>query len=171
MSSRLIVFEGPEGAGKTTQLQLLARWFDARGEQVVTLREPGGTPIGDEIRRLVLDPARTMTMRTEALLFIASRAELIDSVVRPALDRGSTVLVDRFLLSTYAYQGAGRGIGDDELRAANRVATRDLAPTLTLLLHLPAGEGLARVALRGAPDRMERSDAAFHDRIERAFEV
>src|SRR5487761_2353808 len=104
----LIVFEGAEGAGKTTQLRRLASWLESGGRVVHALREPGGTPLGDEIRRLLLDPASDITPRAEALLFMASRAQLVQSLVRPALAAGHVVLLDRFFLSTYAYQGGGR---------------------------------------------------------------
>src|SRR3954469_24101684 len=137
----LIVFEGPEGAGKSTQLRLLADWLGQRGHKVVAVREPGGTVIGDEIRRLLLDPASEMVPRTEALLFMASRAQLVEREIRPALEQGSIVLVDRFFLSTYAYQGDGRGIPEADLRAANGVATNGLVPNLVLLLTLPVAEG------------------------------
>src|SRR3954471_18367609 len=151
----LIVFEGPEGAGKSTQLRLLADWLWQRGHKVVAVREPGGTVIGDEIRRLLLDPASEMVPRTEALLFMASRAQLVEREIRPALDSGAIVLVDRFFLSTYAYQGDGRGLSEDELRAANRMSTSGLVPDRTLLLTLPPEDGLARAMRRGEHDRME----------------
>src|SRR3954468_18519204 len=120
----LIVFEGPEGAGKSTQLRLLADWLGQRGHDVVAVREPGGTVIGDEIRRLLLDPASDIVPRAEALLFMASRAQLVEREIRPALDSGSVVLVDRFFLATYAYQGVGRGIPETELQVANAMATQ-----------------------------------------------
>ncbi len=166
----LIVFEGAEGAGKSTQLRRLADWIGARGRDVVAVREPGGTVVGDEIRRLLLDPASDIVPRTEALLFMASRAQLVEREIRPALDAGAVVLVDRFFLSTYAYQGDGRGLPEEELRVANRMATTGLVPDLTLLLTLGVEEGLARAARRGAHDRMEQAALAFHERVARAFE-
>ena len=169
---QLIVFEGAEGTGKSTQLRLLAEWLGARGRDVVAVREPGGTVIGDEIRRLVLlDPTADLTPRTEAFLFMASRAQLVEREIRPALERGTTVLVDRFFLSTYAYQGVGRGVPTEELRAANQMATNGLVPDLTLLLQLPVEEGLRRALRRGAHDRIERVELAFHERVARAFET
>jgi dTMP kinase len=165
----LIVFEGPEGAGKSTQLRLLADWLGQRGHIVVAVREPGGTVIGDEIRRLLLDPASEMVPRTEALLFMASRAQLVEREIRPALEQGSIVLVDRFFLSTYAYQGDGRGLAEDDLRAANRMATAGLVPDWTLLLVVPPEMGLARAGQRGEHDRMERAELAFHQRVSSAF--
>src|SRR6266567_5375241 len=166
----LIVLEGPEGAGKTTQLRLLADWLTARGREVVAVREPGGTVLGDQIRRLLLDPASDIGVRAEALLFMASRAQLVEREIRPALASGATVLVDRFFLSTYAYQGAGRGLPADELRLANSVATAGLVPDLTLLLIIPVESGLARASERGERDRMERAELAFHERVARAFD-
>lgn len=168
-TGKLVVFEGPEGAGKTTQLRLLAEWLTAGGADVVALREPGGTVLGDEIRRILLDPASEITARAEALLFMASRAQLVERAIGPALESGAVVLMDRFFLSTYAYQGAGRGLPDDQVAIANGFATGGLAPDLTLLLSLAPAQGLARVARRGAHDRMERAEAAFHARVAEAF--
>src|SRR5437867_978021 len=145
----LIVLEGPEGAGKTTQIRMLAEWLGAAGKTVVAVREPGGTPLGDEIRRLLLDPASDPTPRSESLLFMASRAQLIEREIQPALASGAIVLVDRFFLSTYAYQVHGRGLPHEEISAANRLATSSLRPDLTLLLVLPVEEGLGRAGKRG----------------------
>lgn len=166
----LIVFEGAEGAGKTTQLKRLADWLSARGRDVLSMREPGGTSVGDEIRRVLLDPASDITPRAEALLFMASRAELVARAIQPALDRCAIVLLDRFFLSTYAYQGRGRGIPEDELRAANVIATGGLVPDFTLLLTVPVEDGLARALDRGGHDRMERAAIEFHERVARAFD-
>lgn len=171
MNGRVIVLEGAEGAGKSTQLRLMAEWLSARGETVVAVREPGGTIVGDEIRRLLLDPETDVVPRAEALLFMASRAQLVEREIRPALASGATVLVDRFFLSTYAYQGVGRGIPESELRAANAIATTGLVPDVTLLLSMPVEAGLARAAQRGERDRMERAELAFHERVARAFET
>src|SRR5688500_7901489 len=168
-TGKLIVFEGPEGAGKTTQLKRLAERLSVAGLPCLALREPGGTPVGDAIREILLDPERELTDATEALLFMASRAELIAREIRPALDDGTLVLLDRFFLSTYAYQVAGRGLGEDEIRSANRLATGGLIPDLTLLLDISAGHGLARADALGGRDRMERSGADFHDRVGGAF--
>lgn len=166
---RLIVFEGAEGAGKSTQLRLLAEWLAARGRTVVAVREPGGTILGDEIRRILLDPASDIVPRAEAHLFMASRAQLVEREIRPALARGDDVLLDRFFLSTYAYQVAGRGLAEGEVRTANALATAGLVPDLTLLLALPVEEGLRRAAARGGADRMEGEGAEFHARVATAF--
>src|SRR5216110_2971793 len=122
----LVVFEGAEGAGKSTQLRMLADWLGSRGRDVVAVREPGGTIVGDEIRRILLDPNSDIVPRSEALLFMASRAQLVEREIRPALENGATVLLDRFFLSTYAYQGLGRGIPEADLRATNSIATQGL---------------------------------------------
>lgn len=166
---RLIVFEGAEGAGKTTQIRLIAERMGTAGIACVAVREPGGTPVGDAIREILLDPEQQITPATEALLFMASRAELIAREIKPALAEGNVVLVDRFFLSTYAYQLVGRGLSEDEIRAANRLATGGLVPDLTLLLDVPPEEGFGRADARGKRDRMERSGNDFHERVGNAF--
>jgi dTMP kinase len=174
MSERgaLIVFEGGEGSGKSTQLRLLSRDLAQRSIPHVCLREPGGTPLGTEVRRLLLDNASDIVPRAEALLFMASRAQLVEREIQPALERGHLVLLDRFFLSTYAYQIAGHALPDDEVRAANRFATSGLAPDLTLLFTFPVEAGLARAARRPAShDRMEAMGEAFHRRVAAAFGV
>jgi dTMP kinase len=171
-TGKLIVLEGPEGAGKTTQAPLVARWIEDLGHEVVAVREPGGTAIGDQVRRILLDtPDGAVADATEALLYMSSRAQLVDRVIRPALTRGAVVLLDRFFLSTYAYQITGRGLPEEEVRAANRLAVGGLVPDLTIMLTIPAAEGLARVARRGVHDRLERADTAFHERVAGAFSI
>ena len=170
--ARLIVFEGGEGSGKSTQLRLLSATLAAHGIAHRCLREPGGTPLGTEVRRVLLDPSSEITARAEALLFMASRAELVEREIRPALAAGEVVLLDRFFLSTYAYQIAGHGLPEDEVRAANRFATGGLVPSLNFLLSYPVAEGLARAAGRpAAHDRMEAMGEAFHQRVAAAFET
>jgi dTMP kinase len=165
----LLVLEGPEGAGKSTQLRLLAEWLVARGREVLAVREPGGTVLGDEIRRILLDPGSDIVPPAEALLFMASRGQLVERVLRPAIASNTVVLLDRFFLSTYAYQGAGRGMSEEDIAIANRIATGGLRPDLTLLLDIDANEGLQRVVRRGTHDRMERAADGFHDRVAEAF--
>lgn len=166
----LLVVEGPEGAGKSTQVRRLGARLQARGRSHLELREPGGTPLGERIRQVLLDdPAGEMTPAAEAALFIASRAELVERVVRPALGRGTVVTLDRFFLSTYAYQVHGRGLAEESVRAANALATGGLVPDLTILLRLSAAEGMRRADRRGTRDRMESSGEAFHRRVEAAF--
>lgn len=166
---RLIVLEGAEGVGKSTQHRLLVDRLAERGEDVVAFREPGGTPVGDVIRKLLLDPASDIVATAEALLYMASRAQLVEREIKPALERGATVLLDRFFLATYAYQGWGRGLPTDELYAANRMAAAGVVPDLTILLSLPVKEGLDRAARRGGHDRMEQVEIAFHERVASAF--
>jgi len=166
---RLIVFEGPEGAGKTTQIRILAERLETAGISCVAVREPGGTPLGDEIRDIVLHQEQAITGATEALLFMSSRAELVAREIRPSLGKGDMVLVDRFFLSTYAYQIVGRGLPEPEIRAANRLATGGLVPDLTVLLDVRAAHGLERADARGTRDKIERSGEEFHTRVGSAF--
>lgn len=166
---KLIVFEGAEGAGKTTQIRMLGDRLKARGISSVTFREPGGTPLGDAIRSIVLAQEGEITSAAEALLFMASRAELLSREVRPALERGDIVILDRFFLSTYAYQIAGRGLAEADVRAANHLATSGLAPDITILLDVSASEGMARAARRGGRDRVEKAGDKFHERVSAAF--
>ena len=168
---KLVVFEGPEGAGKTTQLRLLAERLTSNGVDCVAVREPGGTPVGDVIRQLLLDPEATIAPAAEALLFMASRAELIAREITPKLAAGKVVIVDRFFLSTYAYQVVGRGLPEEDVRAANRLATGGLVPDLTILLDVPAALGMQRADSRGSRDRMERSGSDFHKRVGDAFSL
>lgn len=171
MSSRgrLVVFEGGEGAGKSTQLARLSARLRAAGVAHQVFREPGGTPAGDRIRDLLLHVDAPLAPTTEAALFIASRAELVAIAVKPALARGEHVLLDRFLLSTYAYQVHGRGLPEADVRAANRLATDGLVPDLTLMLQVPVATGLGRAVSRSDADRMERADRAFHEAVAAAF--
>ena len=166
----LLVIEGPEGAGKSTQVARLGARLTRDGRSHVEVREPGGTPLGERIRELLLaDPGATITAAAEAALFIASRAQLVEQVIRPALAKATIVTLDRFFLSTYAYQIHGRGLDERALRDANRLATGELVPDLTLLLTLSSEEGMRRADRRGARDRMESSGDAFHRRVEAAF--
>lgn len=168
---KLIVFEGAEGVGKTTQIRRLSEMLATRGVGHLGVREPGGTPIGNEIRRLLLEPGPELFARTEALLFMASRAELVERVILPALDAGQVVIADRFFLSTYAYQIAGRGLPEREVTAANRFATAGLVPDLTILLRLSVNAALARTDGRGARDRIESAADEFHHRVASAFDT
>jgi dTMP kinase len=166
----LIVFEGGEGSGKSTQLRRVSAMLARRNVSHVCLREPGGTPLGMEVRRVLLDRASDVAHRAEALLFMASRAQLVEREVRPGLARGDVVLLDRFFLSTYAYQIAGHGLPEEEVRATNHFATGGLVPDLTLLLTFPVTEGLARAARRAAShDRMEAMGEPYHRRVAAAF--
>jgi len=161
--------EGPEGVGKTTQLRRLAAALADYGRRVVTLREPGGTQLGERVREVLLASELEPTAAAEALLFLAARAELVAQEVYPALASGDVVLLDRFFLSTYAYQVAGRGLPESLVREANQLAVRGLTPDITIVLSLPEAESARRLAARGDRDRMERSDATFHARVHAAF--
>lgn len=167
----LIVLEGGEGVGKTTQWARLAAMLQLTLAEVVPLREPGGTPAGDVLRGVLLDPASDLTAESEALLFAASRAQLVRAVINPALERDAVVLVDRFLLSTYAYQGAGRQLPMESLRQANLLATGGLIPDATLLLSMPLEQAMARMEARGETDRLERAGLEFHRRVQQAFDA
>lgn len=165
----LVVFEGAEGVGKTTQVTRLADRLTAAGIGHERYREPGGTPLGDEIRRLLLSPSATdVRPRAEALLFMAARAQLMARVTT-RLAIGSVVLLDRFFLSTYAYQIAGRGLPAELVRDANALAVGDVVPDVTLLLACETAVSMARMQTRGDLDRMEQEDAAFHGRVGDAF--
>jgi dTMP kinase len=164
---RLIAFEGVEGSGKSTQLELLRQALDGRGREVVVTREPGGTPAGERVRALLLDPGVELHPRAEALLFAAARAELVEAVIRPALERGAVVLCDRYLDSSLAYQGGARGLGLGPVTDVNRFATGGLLPDLVVLLDLDPASGLRRQA--GKPDRIEGQDLDFHRRVRQAF--
>jgi len=163
----LIAFEGVEGAGKSTQLDLLRCELERRGHGVVVTREPGGTEVGERVRAVLLDPAVDLDPRAEALLFAAARAQLVVQVIRPALERGALVLCDRFLDSSLAYQGGGRGLGRGPVEEVNRFATGGLLPDLVVLLDLDPAEGLGRRADRG--DRIEVEGLGFHRRVRDAF--
>jgi dTMP kinase len=165
-----ITFEGIEGCGKTTQLRLLQARLEAEGYAVEVTREPGGTPIAEAIRTILLDPANTaMHARAELLLYEAARAQHVEERIRPALESGRIVLCDRFLDSTTAYQGAGRSLPPQQVAWLHQFAIRGFMPGLTLLLDLPVETGMQRIADRGARDRLEAEDAAFHERVRRAF--
>ena len=166
-SGVFVCFEGGEGAGKSTQSQLLRERLEAAGHEVLLTREPGATPVGAEVRRIVLDPTTgELADRTEALLYAADKAEHIHAVVRPALERGEVVLTDRYVDSTLAYQGAGRSLDTGDLEWVARWATEDLRPHLTVLLDLDPAQGLNRFAER---DRIEGESIEFHHRVRSAF--
>lgn len=166
-----VSFEGGDGSGKSTQTARLASSLVSAGERVVRTREPGGTPMAETLRGLVLDHGHgPVDARTEALLYSTARASHVDQVIRPALKRGDIVVCDRFVDSSLAYQGVGRGLGLEEVAAINRFATGGLTPDLTILLDVSAEVGRSR--RRGGPsseDRLESEPDAFHDTIRRAF--
>jgi dTMP kinase len=162
---KLITFEGVDGAGKTTQVLLTAAALEQRGCAVLTTREPGGTRLSEEIRRLLLDPQFSeMAAPTEALLYAAARSQLAGEVILPALSSGKVVLCDRFVDSSLAYQGYGRGLGLDLLRTVNAFALAGLGAFHTIVIDLPPEQGLQRFAGRES-DRLEQESASFHRRV------
>jgi dTMP kinase len=164
----LISFEGIDGAGKTTQIMALFPYLRAQGYQVSTLREPGGTDISESIRDLLLDSRNHINPITEALLYAAARAQLVQDVVKPLLAGGTIVLADRFIDSTIAYQGYGRGLNVDDLTRLNNLATGGLEPDLTILLDIPAA--LAGGRRQGSPpDRLEQEGQDFQNRIRQGY--
>lgn len=172
MPALFVTFEGPEGCGKTTQVRLLAERLRARGYDVLTTREPGGTRIGDQIRAILLDPAHTeMVPAAEILLFSAARAQIVHEVILPHLQRGGIVLCDRFADSTLAYQGYGHGLDLDVLRVITTFATAGLTPDVTFYLDIPVVEGLRRKAQAGRAEwnRMEQRELAYHQRVQDGY--
>ena len=162
--------EGPDGSGKTTQISLLAKVLTSEGREVVQTREPGGTPLADRIRVLVLDPAHDkMTARTEALLYMAARAQHTVELIRPAMERGAVVISDRYADSTLVYQGVARGLPLDSLIWLNRFATEELTPDLTLLLDGDTDCLAQRVTSRGNKDRLDNEDPEFHRKVREGF--
>jgi dTMP kinase len=172
---RFITFEGPEGSGKSTQLRLLGERLRSAGRDVMETQEPGGTPIGIQIRHVLLDAKnRELCPTAELLLMFASRAQNVDQSILPALSAGRTVISDRFTDSTLVYQGVGRGLGADVVYELDRIACRGLVPDLTLLIDIDAETGLARAHRRSVrtedPEtRMEEQDMGFHRKVREAY--
>lgn len=170
MSGRFITVEGTEGAGKTSNIAFLQARLEAAGKTVVLTREPGGTPLGEAIRDLLLSHRREgMAVDTELLLMFAARAEHIAQRIRPALLHGHWVLCDRFTDATYAYQGGGRGIDADRIATLEHWVQGNLRPDLTIVLDVPVEVGLGRAGKRSAPDRFEREERAFHEAVRAAY--
>ena len=171
----LISFEGSEGSGKSTQMVRLAARLQELGRDVVTVREPGGTEIGEQIRGLIVHNSKgdEMCAETELLLFAAARAQLVREVIAPALVRGATVLSDRFLDSTTVYQGVGRNLASDPVERINRFAVGNVMPNLTLVIDVPTEISLARIRQRASdvPDRMERENIDFYNKVREGYLV
>jgi dTMP kinase len=168
--SLFITLEGPDGGGKSTQARLLVEHLTARGLPALLTREPGGTSIGDQIRRTLMDLGNTgMYARTEILLFSASRAQIVHEVIRPRLEAGGVVVCDRFYDSTLAYQGYGHGLDLAALRAITDFATGGLRPDLTFLIDLPAEDGLRRRRRGGQWNRLDAYDLGFHQRVRQGY--
>lgn len=167
-----ITLEGPEGSGKSSQVFPLAEFLRESGYDVLTTREPGGTPIGDQVRQVLLDKENNeMKLRTEILLFQASRAQLVEEVIRPHLEKGGLVLCDRYADSTLAYQGYGYGRDMDELRTIVRFATGGLTPDLTLLLDMDVEVGLKRRQKGGDVNRLDIFELTFHQRVREGYQL
>ncbi len=166
MKGKFITFEGGEGVGKTTQLAMIRAYLEAQGVDAVFLREPGGNAISEKIRDIILDVDNAgMTGMCEAMLYSASRAQLVESVIKPALQSGKLVVCDRFIDSTFAYQGVARGLGAEQVDILNRLACGEVMPDLTVFLDLPPKLAFARKGGADAGDRLEQEGESFHQRV------
>jgi len=174
-NGKLISFEGSEGSGKSTQIALLAAHFQKDGRDVVTVREPGGTEIGEQIRNIIVHNSKgdEMCAETELLLFAAARAQLVREVIAPALMRGAIVLSDRFLDSSTVYQGIGRNLAADPVNQINHFAVGNVMPDLTVVIDVPTEVSLARLKQRASdlPDRMERENIDFYNKVREGYLV
>jgi len=163
---RLIVLEGPDGSGKTTQLELLEKHLKVLGYVVVRTREPGGTEISEKIREIILDNNNCdMSYMCEALLYASSRAQLVNEIIKPALSLGKIVICDRFVYSSMVYQGIGRGLGMERIKSINEAALDGLEADLTFMITIPYDEGLRRKKMQGTLDRLENSGNEFHKKV------
>lgn len=170
MTGLFITLEGPEGAGKSTNREYLAERLREQGIDVLLTREPGGTPLAERIRELLLDPSdEPMAADTELLLVFAARAQHLQQIIRPALAKGSVVLCDRFTDATYAYQGGGRGLSIERIAQLEQFVQGELRPDLTLIFDLPVEIGLARAAARGRLDRFEQEGRGFFEAVRQAY--
>lgn len=170
MNGLFITLEGPEGAGKSTNRDFIASRLRERGVEVLLTREPGGTPLAERIRELLLAPSdESMAVDTELLLMFAARAQHLNRVIRPALEAGQVVLCDRFTDATYAYQGGGRGVSMARIAELERFVQGSLRPDLTLVFDLPVEVGLQRAAARGRLDRFEQEDRSFFDAVRQTY--
>ena len=174
-TGKLISFEGSEGSGKSTQIAFLAEHFQKAGREVISVREPGGTEIGEQIRNIIVHNSKgdEMCAETELLLFAAARAQLVREVIAPALTRGIVVLSDRYLDSSTVYQGIGRNLAADPVAQINRFAVGNVMPDLTVVIDVPTEVGLARIRQRASdlPDRMERENIDFYQKIREGYLV
>lgn len=173
-----VTFEGPDGSGKSTQLQYLAKYLQQQNYDIVTTREPGGTSISDQIRKVILDPEhQEMAAQTEILLYAASRAQHVQEKIKPALERGKLVLCDRFVDASIAYQGFGLGYGEEVIRQINSFATGGLVPDRTYMIDLAPEEGRRRMEARRSTefkqglDRIEQKDLEYHARVREGFQL
>lgn len=167
---KFITIEGVEGVGKTTNIAFIEHYFTQAGQDIILTREPGGTPLSEKIRDLLLDARQTsMTDDTELLLMFAARAQHLNEKIIPALESGQWVICDRFTDATYAYQGGGRGIDKTRIASLEDWVQGDLRPDMTLLLDLPVAQGLQRAGQRSAPDRFEQEQQAFFERVRASY--
>ena len=165
-----ITLEGPDGSGKSTQIQLLSEYLTEKGYDIVLTREPGGTAISEEIRKVILNPElKEMTDMTELLLYASARAQLVGELIKPALEQGKAVISDRFIDSSAVYQGIGRGLGIETVYEVNSYALQGLMPNITFLLDLDAEEGIKRKKKQAELDRMEQQDVAFHQKVANGY--
>jgi dTMP kinase len=170
MQGRFITMEGSEGAGKSTMLERVAEWLEQAGHRVIRTREPGGTVLAEKLREMLLDRNNLLLSGTaELLLMFAARAQHLDELIRPALARGDWVLCDRFTDATWAYQGGGRGLPRENIETLETLVHGDLQPDLTLLLDLPAEQGLRRASKRSQADRFEQESIEFFQRVRQAY--
>ena len=169
-TGRFITVEGTEGVGKSTNIDFLCRLLKEQGIEIVLTREPGGTPLAEELRELLLSPREErVSQDTELLLMFAARAQHIENVIRPALERGAWVVSDRFTDATFAYQGGGRGVDIQSIELLEKLVQHDLHPDLTLLLDLDVEVGLKRASARSAPDRFEQEKLEFFGKVRSAY--
>lgn len=169
-TGRFITVEGTEGVGKSTNIDFLCRLLQDQGIEIVLTREPGGTPLAEELRELLLSPREErVSQDTELLLMFAARAQHIENVIRPALERGAWVVSDRFTDATFAYQGGGRGVDIQSIELLERLVQHDLHPDLTLLLDLDVEVGLKRASARSVPDRFEQEKVDFFGKVRSAY--
>ncbi|WP_370280058.1 dTMP kinase [Pontibacterium sp.] len=165
-----VTVEGTEGVGKSTNIEFLCSLLQERGIEIVLTREPGGTPMAEELRNLLLQPREeNVSEDAELLLMFAARAQHIENVIKPALERGAWVISDRFTDATFAYQGGGRGVNQESISLLENLVQKGLQPDLTLLLDLDVETGLARASARSAPDRFEQEKVAFFEKVRAAY--
>lgn len=172
MKGKFVTFEGGEGVGKTTQLAMIKKYLSEEGKDAVFLREPGGNAVSERIRAVILDRQNAdMTGMCEALLYSASRAQLVESVIRPALEEGKIVVCDRFTDSTFAYQGVARGLGADKIDMLNSLACGDIVPDLTVFLDLPPQQAFERKGGADKDDRLEQEGMEFHKKVYQGYKL
>lgn len=170
MLGKFITIEGTEGVGKTTNIAFIQQWLRSRNVDFITTREPGGTPLAEEIREILLSPrAEKMASSAELLLMFAGRAQHLEQVILPALKRGQWVICDRFTDATYAYQGFGRGMDHDLITNLETLVQGPLRPDFTLVLDIPVELGLQRAGERSSPDRFEQEEIAFFERVRKGY--